>query len=130
MKEAKFKIGDLVDTNWIGIGKVTDVMYSSHKDEYTYEVENDGKCSDLFAEEELKMVPNKDYSMEIKIDIAQNVVIASLYEHEGDTTRPLAKGHGHLIHEGANGIAQAASYACKKLYENLGGQITKGGSWK
>ena len=27
---AKFKIGDCVDTNWIGIGKVTDVMYSAH----------------------------------------------------------------------------------------------------
>lgn len=130
MREAKFKIGDRVDTNWIGIGKVIDVMYSAHKDQYTYEVENEDLSSDLFSEEELKPASAKDYSMEIKIDIAQNVVIASLYEQEGDTTRPLAKGHGHLIHEGANGIAQAASYACKKLYENLGGTITKGGSWK
>ena len=131
MNEAKFKIGDRVETNWIGIGNVTDVMYSSHKNEYTYEVTNDNDASDLFGEEELTLVPEKkDYSMDIKIDIASNVVIATLYEETKDTKSSLAKGHGHIIHEGANGIAQAASYACKKLYENLGGQITKGGSWR
>lgn len=131
MSEAKFKIGDRVETNWIGIGNVTDVMYSAHKDEYSYEVTNDQNASDLFGEEELTLVAWKNgYSMDIKIDIASNVVIATLYEETEDTKSPLAKGHGHMIHEGANGVAQAASYACKRLYENLGGTITKGGSWR
>ena len=71
MNEAKFKIGDIVETNWIGIGEVTE-----------------------------------------------------------DSKSSLAKGHGHMIHEGELGVAQAASYACKRLYESLGGEITKGGSWK
>ena len=121
MKEAKFKIGDLVDTNWIGIGKVIDVMYSASKDKYTYEVSNEEGVSDLFGEDELKAAPKKDYSMEIKIDIANNVVIATLYESVGGVQKPIHKGHGHLIHEGEIGIAQAASYACYRLYRSMGG---------
>ena len=131
MSEAKFKIGDRVETNWIGIGNVTDVMYSSHKSAYSYEVTNDENASDLFSEEELELVADKKgYSMDIKIDIASNVVIATLYEETEDTKSPLAKGHGHMIHEGKLGVAQAASYACKKLYESLGGEIKKGVSWR
>ena len=123
---AKFKIGDCVDTNWIGIGKVTDVMYSAHKKTYSYEVTNEEGAVQLFAEEELEPIAEqKNYSMTIQIDIANNVVIATLFEDES----PLAKGHGHLIHDGELGIAQAASYACKRLFENMGGTITKGGSW-
>ena len=130
MKEAKFKIGDLVKTNHIGIGRVTDVMYSDARELYTYEVTNDENVSELFFEFNLESAAQKDYRMAIEIDIAQNVVIASMYEKDGDNLRPLAKGHGHMIHEGELGIAQAASYACKRLYENLGGTLTKGGSWK
>lgn len=131
MSEAKFKVGDRVETNWIGEGIVTDVMYSTSKDQYTYEVTNEGGAIQLFSEEELELATvEKEYSMTIQIDIASNVVIASMFETEGDTMRPLAKGHGHMIHGGELGIAQAASYACKKLYENLGGTINKGGSWR
>ena len=121
MREAKFKIGDTVLTGWIGIGKVTDVMYSSSKDQYTYEVTNEQTATELFCEEELQLVPQKkEYSMTIQIDIAHNVLVASLFEKVGDNLITLAKGHGHLIHEGELGIAQAASYACKRLYESLG----------
>lgn len=122
MREAKFKIGDKVDTNWIGIGKVTDIMYSSIRDQYTYEVTNDESAPELFSEDELKLVPEKkDYSMEVKIDIANNVVIATLYESVGGEQKPLHKGHGHLIHEGELGIAQAASYACNRLWKKVAG---------
>lgn len=127
MREAKFKIGDRVVTNWIGDGVVSDVMYSAHKDQYSYEVTNFENGSSIFVEDELKPIPEKkDYSMTIQIDIAQNVLIATLFE----SGEPLAKGHAHMIHEGELGIAQAASYACKRLYQSLGGEITKGGSWR
>ena len=120
MNEAKFKIGDRVETNWIGIGKVTDVMYSAHKDQYSYEVTNFENGSDMFSEEELKLVPaKKEYSMTINIDIAHNLVIATLLEETKDGKIVVAKGHGHLIHEGEVGVAQAASYACKRLFESL-----------
>ena len=128
MREPKFKIGDRVVTE-LGYGNVTDLMYSARKDEYTYEVCCDN-LTDLFKEDELDIAEKKGYSMDIKIDIASNVVIATLYEESEDTMTPLAKGHGHMIHQGKLGVAQAASYACKKLYESLGGEITKGGSWR
>lgn len=128
MSEAKFKIGDRVLTD-CGEGNVTDVYRGK---DYAYGV--DMESSDetlLFFEEELKLIPEKNgYSMDIKIDIASNVVIATLFEETEDIKSPLAKGHGHIIHEGELGVAQAASYACKKLYESLGGSITKGGSWR
>ena len=130
MSEAKFKIGDLVETNWIGVGKVTDVMHSAYKDAYTYEVTNQESAVQLFAEDELELASQKGYSMTIQIDVASNVVIATLFEETDDTMRPLAKGHGHMIHNGELGVAQAASYACKRLYESLGGTINKGGSWQ
>jgi hypothetical protein len=60
--------------------------------------------------------------MHISIDIAENVVIASLYEVCDPNMRPIAKGHGHIIHEGELGIAQAASYACMRLYKSIGGK--------
>ena len=122
MKEAKFKLGDLVETNWIGTGKVTDVLYSASKDAYTYQVTNEeDEVDELFSEDDLKVAPDTEYSMDIKIDIAKNVLIATLYEVKGEQMRPICKGHGHLIHQGSVGIAQAASYACNRLWKTIGG---------
>lgn len=131
--EAKFKIGDRVMTGGSYTGKVVDIIERKSTSKFYYEIIVDGKTSPekcLYTEDELEPVSKKGYSMDIKIDIASNVVIATLYEETEDTKSPLAKGHGHMIHEGATGVAQAASYACKKLYESLGGTIVKGGSWK
>lgn len=125
MKEAKFKIGDRV--KMIGhygiIGEVLNSIYSSRGDEWLYEVRIAGSMDDCTCNENsLELVPEKkDYSMEIKIDIANNVLVATLYESVGGVLKPLAKGHGHLIHEGEVGIAQAASYACNRLWKKIGG---------
>ena len=109
-------------------GKVDDA-FVSHVNGWRYEFSNN--VGTFFAkEDELEMVREKGYSMTINIDIAENVVIATLYEEAADSKSILAKGHGHMIHEGELGIAQAASYACKRLYKRLGGTITKGGSWR
>jgi hypothetical protein len=131
MSEAKFKIGDRVKPNVTdGEGTVFDAMHSPATG-WTYEVKHDSGANFFFREKELDPVTEKrGYRMTIRIDVASNVVIATLFEVAEPNMRPIAKGHGHLIHEGANGVAQAASYACKKLYENLGGTITKGSRWK
>ena len=131
MSEAKFKIGDRVKLNVAdGYGTVFDAMHSSSTG-WTYEVKHDSGALFYFREKDLDPVTEKKgYRMTIQIDVASNVVIATLFEGASPDMRPIAKGHGHLIHEGANGVAQAASYACKKLYENLGGTTTKRGSWK
>ena len=130
MIEAKFKIGDRVAVSSYSLeGEVTDAMHSMSTG-WSYSV----RCKQgdfFFRENDLELVRKKnDYRMTIEIDIAQNVVIASLFEKDGDILRPLGKGHGHLIHDGELGVAQAASYACKRLYEGLGGTLTKGGSWQ
>lgn len=132
MREAKFKIGDRVKSVSNGTGEVKEALYSSLNDCWYYEVmECNTTLVCTLSEGDLEMAPEKkEYKMTVDIDIADNVVIASLFEKDGESLRPLAKGHGHLIHEGELGIAQAASYACKRLYESLGGTLTKGGSWR
>ena len=124
MNEAKFKIGDRVkpihqDT----VLEVMDAMYSIRCNKWFYDArESETMVSGTYMEDDLELAPEKkDYSMDIKIDIAKNVVIATLYESVGGVQKPIHKGHGHLIHEGEKGIAQAASYACMRLYKSMGG---------
>ena len=124
MKEAKFKIGDRVQSIFEHtVFEVMDAFYSIRSNKWFYEVRNNKEMTDCtYSEENLVLAPEKkDYSMDIKIDIANNVVIATLYESVGGVQKPLRKGHGHLIHEGDVGIAQAASYACYRLYQSMGG---------
>ena len=90
---------------------------------WMYEVATDHGMEFYFREEDLELkLPVKEFSMDIKIDIANNVVIATLYESAGGAQKPIGKGHGHLIHEGEVGIAKAASYACMRLYKSIGGK--------
>ena len=129
MSEAKFKIGDRVRYFGDTTGVVSDILERKATPTYLYEVTSDGRerpSNCLLKEEDLELI-TKEYSMQIQIDIAHNVVIASLFEVVYPNMRPIAKGHGHIIHAGEIGIAQAASYACKKLYEILGGTYPKGG---
>lgn len=65
----------------------------------------------------------KEASTEYKWDfeVCDNVVVGIMYEVKGDSKTEIVRGHGHIIHEGALGIAQAASYALKKAYEKLDG---------
>lgn len=132
MMEAKFKIGDRVKVmpnQEYGI--ITDIMFSYRYKENMYEVstEDDKVLTGTFVASDLEPAPKpRDFSMDIKIDIAHNIVIATLYEDYDTIKKPLRRGHGHIIHDGELGIAQAASYACRRLYESLGGIYTKGGS--
>ncbi len=123
MKEAKFKIGDRVRYLGEFTGVVSDILERRTTSSVLYEVTGDGreKPSNCLLKEEDLVLLGKEYSMQIQIDIAQNVVIASLYEVVDPNMRPIAKGHGHIIHEGEYGIAQAASYACLRLYKSMGG---------
>lgn len=119
MEKAKFKIDDHVKTNdSMHIeGYVIDAMFSENTG-WTYRVQMN---SQVFFQSEDNLELVKEYSVDIKIDIADNVVIATLYESTGGVQTPLHKGHGHLIHEGEFGIAQAASYACYRLWKSMEG---------
>ena len=123
MNEAKFKIGDRVKPIHRDIVlEVMDAFYSIRSEKWFYEVRDYETMTDgTYGEENLELAPAKEFSMDIKIDIANNVVIATMYESVGGVQKPIHKGHGHLIHEGEYGIAQAASYACMRLYKSMGG---------
>jgi hypothetical protein len=133
MIAAKFNIGDRVEvTPNKEYGIITDIMFSNRCKVNLYEIVREYDRDDVigtFVASDLLSAPKpRELSMDIKIDIAQNIVIATLYEEYGVIKTPLRRGHGHIIHDGELGIAQAASYACKRLYESLGGSCTKGGN--
>ncbi len=58
-----------------------------------------------------------------EITYLENVVLVVLYEATEAGPVELARAHGHIIHEGADGIAQAASYAMRLIWYKIhGGQ--------
>jgi hypothetical protein len=58
-----------------------------------------------------------------EFDYLDNVVVARFYKIKGEEKTEITRGHGHIIHEGEIGVAQAASYALKRIYMNLGGEF-------
>lgn len=101
-------------------GEIANIMYSNAKDCYIYRIQFDG-CDmhsrtdfiegtfDLISELE-----KAEYTYEF--EYLENLVVARLYETKGDSKKMIARGHGHIFHDGVLGIAQAASYALKKIY--------------
>jgi hypothetical protein len=56
-----------------------------------------------------------------EITYLENVVLVVLYEATEAGPVELARAHGHIIHEGADGIAQAASYAMRLIWFKIHG---------
>lgn len=106
-------------------GEIVDIMNSVAKNCTVYKIHFDGDahCSrtefpagtfDLVSDLE---APSYTYEFEY----LENLVVARLYEVTEDGKTEIAKGHGHIFHDGVNGFAQAASYALKKIYYKLEG---------
>lgn len=104
-------------------GEIVDKLWSGAKSCYIYRIKFDGystvssvdfvgKAIDLISE-----IDKKAYAYEF--DFLDKVVVAYLYEIGEDSKTEIARGHGHIIHEGVIGITQAASYALKKINLNL-----------
>lgn len=51
-----------------------------------------------------------------EIEYLENVVLVVLYEATEDGPKEIARGHGHILHDGAAGITQATSYALKRIW--------------
>lgn len=51
-----------------------------------------------------------------EITYMDDLVLVVLYEATEDGPKELARSHGHIIHEGVEGIAQAASYAMRGVW--------------
>lgn len=57
-----------------------------------------------------------------EITYLENVVLVVLYEATEAGPVELARAHGHIIHEGVDGIAQAASYAMRLIWFKIHGE--------
>lgn len=116
----EFQIGDQVRINaTYEYGTIAD-KFRSQGGQFAYLVDLDSGTKMLYSENEIELY-KKALEYDYEIERVENVVIARLYEIEGDIRTELAIGHGHIFHEGALGVAQAASYALKKIYEKIGG---------
>lgn len=136
----KFNIGDKVrvkpyekiplDVRNRGLGKsagregeIADIVYSKANDCTLYKIHFDGDfyCSRTdFPEDAFDLVSDLEQpTYTYEFEFLDNVVVAKLYEVTEDSKIEIARGHGHIIHDGVVGVAQAASYALKKIFFKL-----------
>lgn len=103
-------------------GTIIDIFVSEASGDVLYSVSHDEiNCVEVLSEGEIELVEEK-VSYEYEFELLDNLVVAKLFETYGEGSpikKELARGHGHIIHEGVKGIAQASSYALKKIYEKF-----------
>lgn len=107
------------------VGTVEDKLYSERSGCYLYGIDFDNyeKSTKMWEGEFLELYAQEPVTYCYEFDYLDNVVVARMYEVKGDIKKEIGRGHGHIIHEGALGVAQAASYALKRIYIQLGGQF-------
>lgn len=115
----EFNIGDRVWADRYGkYGVIEDKLYSNKLDEWMYTVKFDDSkvpfVKPLSREDLEPLEEDKQYRFEVFQ--AENVMVAVMYEIDGDTEREVKRYHGHIMHDGIIGVVQAASYAMKKIY--------------
>ena len=69
----------------------------------------------------LNLIPQVAVTYRHEFDYLDNVVVCRFYEVQGKVETEIMRGHGHIIHEGAMGIAQASAYALKKIWQKMEG---------
>jgi hypothetical protein len=106
-------------------GEIVDVLYSDANECYVYRIQFDGcrresttdfLCGmfDIIEDEVIETYTHE-------IEYLDNVVVVRFFKVTDNYKQELARGHGHIIHDGAIGIAQATSYAMKRIYERMNG---------
>lgn len=104
--------------------EIIDRLWSESEERGLYRVRLTGAQTvpvALFPEEALDLVVDEPVEYAHEFEYLDTVVVARFYEVRGGERTEIAKGHGHIIHDGAYGIAQAASYALKRIYQSMGG---------
>ena len=103
---------------------IVDKMYSEARklNLYLVQLEENGYVpSQYYCDDDFSPYTEETVSYITETQISENLVIARLYEVKGDQKTEIGNGHGHIFHDGALGIAQATSYAFKKLYTEMNG---------
>lgn len=117
----KFQIGDRVKipAKAETIGIVTDIWESVAQSRTMYEVayESNG-TKGLYAEDQLELAPiPTTYTFDAHID--GNVAVVTMMATQGLKTWVYSRGHAHILHDGEVGMAQAISFAAKRMFESL-----------
>ena len=108
------KVGTIIDALWSYANNCT--IYTIHLDGY------DRPSKVAFTEgsfERFKEEVQEEKTYTYEVECLENLVVARLYEIVGGQKTEIARGHGHVFHKGAFGIAQAASYALKRIWFDL-----------
>lgn len=115
-----YYIGNEVRDKLTGaIGVITDKIYSEVMTEAICIIDVDGS-NETFLRKESELEPYKrSKEFKVETEIADNIVIGIIYEIDGDLKTEVCRGHGRIIHDGAEGIAQACSYAYKKAFASI-----------
>lgn len=99
-------------------GVVVDRMYSAATKQHYYRVQLDEYptvSTVKFSDDMLQQEKTEEFN--IQISIVDSVVIARMFSPCG---QPLSEGHGHIFNgTSSDRIAQAASYACRRMWNNL-----------
>ena len=107
--------------------EIIDRLYSETDQAYNYRLRLTGAKTipvQIFPEEALELVVEEPAEYRHEIEYLDKVVLVIFYEIKNGKKTEIARGHGHIIHEGAQGIAQAASYAMKLCYYQLIERVT------
>lgn len=104
-------------------GEIVDIVYSNAQDCYMYRIHFDGyaqRSHTDFPEGSFDLIPElSEATYAYEFEFLNNTVVARLYEIRGDEKTEIGLGHGHIFHHGAFGVAQAASYALKRIAADL-----------
>ena len=106
-------------------GEIVDKLYSEAKNGYIYKIQIDGSRAASrvdFIDGSFEVIEEDPIPATYmhEFEYLENLVIARFYGVYEDGERiELGRGHGHIIHEGIAGIAQASSWALKKIYDKI-----------
>ena len=116
----KFQMGDRVKipSKANTIGTVCDIWHSLVQSKVMYAVDIEGGIRGLYAEEQLEPAPIPvEYSFSATVE--NNVAVVCMIAAQGEKACVYARGHAHILHDGAVGMAQAVSFAAKRMFESL-----------
>jgi hypothetical protein len=116
----KFQIGDRVKipSKQMTIGTVCDIWHSLVQDKMMYAVDIEGGGRGLYMENQLEPAP-LPIEFTFTATCENNIAVVCMMATQGEKTWVYARGHAHILHDGAVGEAQAISYAAKRMFESL-----------
>lgn len=105
-------------------GEIVDKLWSAAEDKMVYRIHFDGMAkasATLFLDGTFDRISDLNKVTYLhEFEYLENLVVARFYEVDSDgNKREIGIGHGHIFHEGAYGIAQASSYALKKIMQKM-----------